>query len=74
MAQSYLDDVQDANDGEFPFPVFSLWEEVLKDATPIGSGVPWKCVLSPEMVMLGCYNGHGDDEGLELLLEAQGVQ
>lgn len=52
---------------DFVVPILTVREEDLKAATPIGGGVPWKCVVTPEMEILGCYSAHVDDEGFELL-------
>lgn len=67
VVETYLDMV---GGDDFAFPVVAVNEDDLRDALPIGGGVPWKCVLDPDMVLFGCYSAHDDDEGFELLEEA----
>ncbi len=53
--------------------MFAIHSDPLHQDLPIGSGVPWKCVLSPEMEILGCVSGHGMQGEIDILLEAQGL-
>ncbi len=60
------------------------WEAIDDDAMPVlsdheqqviasmpydGSALPGKCVLTPEMEILHCYMGHGNDQGFEAIVE-----
>ena len=45
------------------------------DITPYnGSGMPGKCLLSPEMEILECMTGHGFDALWDMALEHTGAR
>ena len=49
-------------------PVTASPDQRIIDATPwTGSPLPGKCVLSPEMELLYCYTGEGDEEAFEVI-------
>ena len=49
--------------GDPGFPVLADTERALLTATPHdGTVVPAKCSLTPEMVLLDCLTGHGNEE------------
>lgn len=55
-------------DQQFPVTVDTTQQQVL-DLTPwTGDARPGKCVLSPEMVMLACYDGDDDAIGFDAIV------
>jgi hypothetical protein len=56
--------------GEPPYPVTADPELAAQAATPFtGRPIPGKCLLSPEMEILGCEDGHGADTWARPLIE-----
>ncbi len=54
-------------------PVLSDPSEQVFSATEYdGSTLPGKCVLSPEMEILACTSGHGNEELFDLIQEHAG--
>lgn len=47
-------------------PEVGILDSTLYDGNPL----PGKCALSPDMEILGCENGHGEDDWARLLIEA----
>jgi hypothetical protein len=39
-----------------------------------GDRLPGKCVLTPEMEILHCYTGDGDEEGFAAIVEHAGAR
>ena len=48
-------------------------EEVLDNTPYDGQSLPGKCVLSPDMVMLECESGHGNEEMFEAIKADAGL-
>ena len=46
-------------DTEMESPVVTPWS---------GNNLPGKCVLSPDMEIIHCYNGHGNEEAFDAVL------
>ncbi len=64
LAKAYSEDV-----GLSVFPVtIDLEREVLKATPWKGAGKPGKCVLTPEMKILDCYEGDDDEEGFAAIV------
>ena len=54
-----------------PYPVTVSIDQAIIDATPWdGSTLPGKCIVSPDMVLLECWTGHGDFDDAFALIEA----
>ncbi len=52
------------------FPVVADPEKAILSATTWeGTYLPGKCALTPQMEIIKCYTGHGNDEGLEAIVE-----
>jgi hypothetical protein len=52
----------------FPVTVDPTVQQVLDQTPWTGDARPGKCVLSPEMVMLACYDGDDDAIGFEAII------
>ncbi len=78
LFQDILGDVPDAEDA------LVYWEAIDDDAIPVlsdhdqrvivgmpydGSALPGKCVLTPQMEIIHCWMGHGNDQGFEAIVE-----
>ena len=61
--------------GEPEAPVFADVNAALLDATPFtGANAAGKCLLDPQMQILGCQEGHGaDDWAYEIIIEREGL-
>ncbi len=54
-------------------PVVADTQMASPEVTPwTGTNLPGKCVLSPDMEMIHCYSGHGNEEAFEAVLEHAG--
>jgi len=52
------------------FPVAADTEGSILETSPWeGEALPGKCVLTPEMEILECYTGHGNETGFEAIVE-----
>ena len=64
-AQGYWTDM-----GEPDLAVLADGSRQVIDLTPWeGQYLPGKCAITPEMEILGCYTGHGNDEPFADILE-----
>jgi hypothetical protein len=61
--------------GAKKFPVFADGKEKFADATPIDFTThPYLCAISPEMVILECFSGHGTtDAALDAVRADAGI-
>lgn len=52
-------------------PVLADIFQSLEGATPYQGPIPHRCALSPDMVMLACYQGepHGEDPAIQAIIE-----
>ncbi|MBX2802687.1 MAG: redoxin domain-containing protein [Myxococcales bacterium] len=67
VAADYADHV----DARRVVPVLAdVDQDLLVDTPYDGNALPGKCVLSPQMEMLDCYTGHGDDAEAFAMIEA----
>ena len=72
-------------DSPVPADAVSYWESIDEPSFPVlsdpavdllantpydGQGLPGKCVLAPDMEILGCQNGHGEDYWATVLIAA----
>lgn len=56
--------------GDPRIPVLADFDQRVIPATPYdGSALPGKCALTPEMEILTCWMGHGNEDGLEAIVE-----
>jgi hypothetical protein len=57
-------------------PVLASGDQGVLTATPwTGSPLPGKCLISPDMVMLDCYSGHGDDaDAFDTIMELEALE
>ena len=54
-------------------PVLADTGRAILDSTPWeADSLPGKCVLTPEMEILTCYTGHGNDQALTAILDHWG--
>ena len=60
--------------GEPGFPVLAdMSEQVIYDTPYEGNTLPGKCVLTPDMVMLSCTSGHGNEDLYDAIREHAGL-
>jgi hypothetical protein len=65
LAEAYHEEINTPD-----LPVLSDIDEGILDATSYaGSPLPGKCVLSPEMKILLCSNGHGNETVFDVILD-----
>ena len=56
--------------GDERIPVLADHGQRVIPATPYdGSALPGKCVLTPEMEILYCWTGHGNEQGFDAIVE-----
>jgi hypothetical protein len=67
-AQDAVDYAEALGDPDYPV-VADPSEQVFSATGYDGSTLPGKCVLSPEMVMLECTSGHGNEDLFEAIVE-----
>lgn len=53
------------------FPVLADKVQALARVTGYAGPIPYRCALSPEMVMIKCYQGEprGDDPAIQAIVE-----
>ena len=64
-ALTYWEVVDDEN-----IPVLADHEQLVIPSTPYeGTALPGKCVLTPQMEILYCFTGHGNEQGFDAIVE-----
>ncbi len=78
LFQDVLGYVPDAEDaliyweaiGDESIPVLSDKDQLIIPGTPYdGAALPGKCAVTPDMELLHCWTGHGNDQGFEAIAE-----
>lgn len=68
-AETYAEEL-----GNPQIPVLADPDKAILTSTPwADSSLPGKCILTPEMEILECYTGHGNEAAFDVVLEHLGA-